>query len=341
MKKIRAIALLLALCMLLAACTSGADTASIAEYEGGSVPAGVYLYQLTSAYGEAAAKEDDASVPLLEGTVEGVAAADWIRDRALKEVKENTGAELLFDRLGLSFDEDTAAAVKSNQDSMWEYYGTTMEKKGIARSSMDRFVSSVYKRDSVLKALFGEGGEKEIPDEKLRAAYEENYRRVEMLTISKTGVAEEDKETVAGLLDSYYERAAAGEDMTALMAEEYARQNGVTAEEAAEAVSMGQDMVIRRDNTGYPQELRDMIFSDGALDTPKKYSSDSYDVLFVVRELFSGEMSDFDYQMEHDTLLRDAAQDDLSASLAAAADEAGYRVNEKAVQRYKVADVVS
>ena len=341
MKKTRIFALVLALCLALTACNSGRDTASIASYDGKTVPAGVYLYSLTSAYGEAAAKRDDTEGELLSGTVEGVPAADWIRDDALNIVKEFVGAEQLYAQQGLSFDEATAAEIKSSQDSMWNYYGSTLEDKGIARSSLDAVVENIYKRSAVLHALYGEGGEQELTDEELRAYYSDNYRRVEMLAVMKAGVADEDKETVAGLLDSYYDRAVAGEEMLTLIAEEYARQTGSTVEDAAAAVGGDQTVLVSRDTTGYPAALIEQIFATSETGTPQKYTSDDFDVLFVVHDLFEGDMANADYLAEYDTLLEGAAKDDFAARLAAAADDAGYKLNDKAVQRYKVADVVA
>ena len=121
----------------------------------------------------------------------------------------------------------------------------------------------------------------------------------------------------------------------------YARQTGTTVEEAAAAVGGDQSVLVSRDTTGYPAALIEQIFATAETGTPQKYTSDEFDVLFVVRDLFEGEMADADYLAEYDTLLEGAAKDDFSARLALAADDAGYKVNDRAVQRYKVADVVA
>jgi len=340
MKHLRILTLLLALCLALTACSSGRDTAVIATYAGGSVPAGVYLYEITSAFSEAAAIGSSDTGNLLEGSVEGTPAADWIRDRALETVKEFAGTELLYDRLGLASDETEEAGIKSSQESMWNYYGPQLEERGIARTSLDAIVRGTYKREAVLQAIYGAGGEQEISDDVLRAYYRENYRRVEMLVISKLGLSDEGLVEASGLLDGYYDRAVAGEEMTALIAEEYARRTDTTVEEAAELAGDNQAVLVTRDSTGYPQALIEQIFAVAETGVPQTYTSDDYDVLFIVRELLETDAAEADYLSSYDTLLAEAAADDFAARLAQAADDAGYSVNQKAVQRYQVAKVL-
>ena len=79
MKSSRILALLLAFCMMLTACSqSGAETAVSASYAGGELPAGVYLYYLTTSISKVTAALEIYDESVLDETYEGKNAAECL-----------------------------------------------------------------------------------------------------------------------------------------------------------------------------------------------------------------------------------------------------------------------
>jgi len=342
MRKIRAAALVLALCLLLVplgGCSRGEDTAAIATSKNGEIPAGVYLYYLTAAYDDAAAAVENPYGNVLEQTVDGVPAAEWIARNARNETMASAAASAKFEELGLSLDAQTTARIASTVSSMWSSYGARLESFGIAQSSLEQVIASSYKSRALLHALYGEGGEFEIPEAQLRDYYEETYRRVIPLVMSNTLLEGEGLELQKQRFADYYERALAGEELLDLIIEENAFQTGVEPEEAAaQFAGSTQEVVVTRDTTGYPQDLLDQIFATQEKNAVQKYEGEDYDILFEVRELAG---DDFSFEGAHDTILEAAAAEDYRAYLEAAAQEIGYALNEKAVARYTVEEMLN
>jgi hypothetical protein len=180
------------LCLLLpVGCAYNPETVmTIGDTE---ITAGVYLFtQFTTAqeaYGEYGAEAEADSVETFIDTendyeIEGVPVRDWINDKLVEKLKEYAFVEQEFDRLNLYFSGADLSSLEYMREYYWQQWKSTMERNGIGAESFDLVLTNDYKRDSILKTLYGEGGEMAFSDEEYEAYFLENYTRVDYLKIS-------------------------------------------------------------------------------------------------------------------------------------------------------------
>lgn len=164
------------------ACSS--DTAWIMQKGELEMPAGVYLNNLIQSYYDASMKVEDSSKSVLSGTIEGQKAADWIKENALNQTKIDMAICSKFNDLGLEFTLEELSACHSQAESYYEKAGENMEKNGISQNSIELLYQLNYMKVKVFDAIYGEGGEKEIPESEIRDYYNNNYIKMAVQTFN-------------------------------------------------------------------------------------------------------------------------------------------------------------
>ena len=173
-----ALLLAVAMCFSLAGCYDE-DLNWSAKYDDTELPAGAYIYYLSIAYNEAASKvstEDE----VLKCEIDGTPAETWIKNRADEYVNQYFYIQNEMKRL--------------TTESYWNYFGTSFEKFGIAKTSFD-IAYSQYNRMylKVFNALYGEGGENEVPESELRQHIEDDYYDYEYFSAPLTKTDDDNK----------------------------------------------------------------------------------------------------------------------------------------------------
>lgn len=231
LKKAAAAVLASALCLSFAGCYDENDSWAAKKGED-SLPLGGYIYYLNSAYSEAMGKVSTEE-EVLKATVEDKGAETWIRDRAMTYLKSYFYISDKFDELGLEITEDDQASIQSSTDTMWNYYKTSMESLGIAKTSFDQ-TYSLYntKYQKVLETMYGKGGEKEISEDELRTYYTENYSSYDYFYVSLTkkdddgnsvDMTDDEKADVKKKLEAYVKDINSGSTTIEDAAKEYAK----------------------------------------------------------------------------------------------------------------------
>lgn len=342
------LAVALAVCSL-SGCTFGANTRTAATYNGGEIPAGIYIYNQMTALNEAYYQVPDMSKNVLSQEIDGVKATDWINNRAAELTRTYAAVESEFDRLGLTLDSGVAAAATQSLRQSWDNQKDQMEKAGIGYSSLEAVLLNSAKSQLLFSTYYGEGGEFAVTEEDYKAFYEENYRRVLMLVLSKKydqatqdafdeeGAAEQQK-----LIESCFERSKAGEPLIDLIVENdeaihSALDSGDTHSHEP-LTEENQIDVVYRENTNYPQALRDQIFASNTLNTPETYEDENYGVIFERRDLMADETA---YQSARYSMLPLMKQAEYQEKLLAVADTLGFTLNQTAVKKFKVDNLMN
>ena len=156
-----------------------------------TLPIGSYIYYLSTSYNEAASRIDT-ETKVLKSELDGKDAETWIRDRAMKYVNQYFFIEQEMDRLGLEMTEADYEEAMLNTTNYWTYFGTIFEDYGVAQSSFDVAYSQYnVKYLKIFKALYGEGGEREIPEADLIDEYVSTYYNYEYFLVPLTTTAED------------------------------------------------------------------------------------------------------------------------------------------------------
>lgn len=103
-------------------------------------------------------------------------ARDYIKSEADESCKFHLYTNKLFNDLGLKLTPQQVTEYKTNADTMWTNVRTTMEQYGISKESfVASYSESGIKLDAIFKAMYQEGGEKEVTLDELKKYYTENY----------------------------------------------------------------------------------------------------------------------------------------------------------------------
>lgn len=190
LKRAAAALLALAMCAGLAGCYSE-DKAWSARLGDDTMPIGGYIYYLTSAYSEAAGKVSTEN-SVLGSAIDGQDAEEWVRDRALDYLYSYYYVQQKFDELGLSLSDEEQDEMASSVSALWSYNKTYFEEMGIARSSFEKtYAAFNQKLSKLLPAMYGKGGELEIPEADLKEYYVNGYTYYQSFSIPLTKTDEE------------------------------------------------------------------------------------------------------------------------------------------------------
>jgi hypothetical protein len=196
------------------------------------MPAGLFLaYQISAvndaqqALYEQNLAQEGFTVPatteeLLKLTVGEKPAKQWVQDRTLEHVKLYYYAQQRFAELGLEMTDDLQMIVDYTTETFWAQSGSLLDENGISQDSLRLQSTGDVKLRRIFEALYGEGGEREVPLEELKQKFASDYASVDMILAPKPATIPEgsDKTTVEdavaevrGMLEAYIPRIQAGE----------------------------------------------------------------------------------------------------------------------------------
>ena len=350
LKKASAAVLAAALCLSLASC---GDTSYIAQAEGETIPAGIYILAQYYALGEAQSTEgyDSTLEDIWDNQLDGKPLETWVNDRAVELLQRYVEVEKEFVDQGLELDQDTLDSIATQVENYWASGEELYENIGVSQDSYELYLTNNQKYYELFDAYYGEGGTEEIPDEDLMAHYEGNYAEFKMISFSKTDSSGEtlDDEAMAELEDtanSYLQRAQDGEDFDALIAEradEVAEANGTdstdTSDEEDSSEEVNNMMMIRKDEASYvvSTSVANAIFDEAQIGAPILLSDD-YGYYVVLR--YDVTEDEETYAQMRQTVLLDLKQEDYDAVLLENAQSLDLVLNESAVNRYSPKKIV-
>jgi hypothetical protein len=172
----RVTAAVMALIMMVSAAGCSGDKTWAAKKDNDTVPIGVYIFYLYSAYGEASSKVTDTSKAVLSQKIDNKDAATWIRDTAMTSLKSYLAVDAKMKELKLELTADEKKTASSNSAQAWSSYGTTFQNYGISQASFELAYSQYNaKRDKIFLALYGKNGKNAVSDDELKTYFEKNF----------------------------------------------------------------------------------------------------------------------------------------------------------------------
>ncbi|MGN0692870.1 MAG: hypothetical protein ACI4K7_11020 [Oscillospiraceae bacterium] len=252
-------ALLAAAAMTVSLAGCGEDTIYIGTSQDKDIPSGLYIYYLMNAYYSAQSYMTETDTDVFAITIEEQNARDWMISTAKSDLMEYLAVEQKFDEYDLELTDDEVDAAKINIDSMWEYYGSVYESYGIAESSFLKAYENSLKADKLFDVVYGENGEREVPEEDIKSYMTENYALINYISMNLVDgegnlLKSDGKAERMEMAKDYVERAKNGEDFDTLnfeylayfdelKAEAQAAAEAAAAEEA-ESDTVSSEMVV-------------------------------------------------------------------------------------------------
>lgn len=287
LKKFTAAAAASAIALSLASC--GKDTSWGAEIDGTQLRAGILIYfqssALSEAYGYLGEGEDD----VLAITIEDQPAREWINNKAVESMRKFAAVENKFDELGLKFENKEDELVKITASSWWEYLGEYYEEIGVSEQSyLDIGVNS-EKELALFDHYYGEGGEREIPEEEVRNYLKENYARIKYIEMPlKDGegniLKSDGKADIKTMAEEYIERAKNGESFE-VIAKEYDDYYASLSASEEEGSADGDHEFTAEESSGEEEENYGTVVTKGS----------TLPSASVIEKVFSGDLADNEY----------------------------------------------
>ncbi len=262
-KKITAFLTSLAVVVSATGCGTGKSTSWSARFGEYETSAGIFIYYEMNAYYEALnqVKLDNPDIDttdkkaLKASVIDNKDMLTWIQDEATENLRKFLAVQSEFDTRGLSLTETEQAELDASTESAWEYYGEYYESNGIGEESFKKINELAYKSSMLFESYYGEDGTDAVAMEELEKYYQENYARVELLSMgtkNSDGFTYDDdtKKEIKELAEEYVERINDGEEFSDIR-KDYEEFSAELAErvEAKEEEENGQLSIVTEEVT--------------------------------------------------------------------------------------------
>ena len=260
MKLVKKATALLAVCAIaigMTACGTSSGSEIVAENENTKITMGAYAYCMYSAYYQASYYVPDSTKSILSQEINGQPAEDWMRDRALENMKSMFVVDAKAAELGVSFTDEERKNIDTNMDSSWNTsqdfikqlisYGVT--KEGVKQLSFEFNL----KYTKIFQTLYGEGGEKAVSAEDKKAHLIGNYADFAYFTKSVSSLTDDEKTAAKETLDSYAAAINDGSKTMEQVAEEYKTAENLSSD------PLKTDVTNLDTNTQYTQSYSEMV----------------------------------------------------------------------------------
>lgn len=335
------------------------------------LPAGVYIYNMYTAYQEVYYKSyySGGGTDVLSQTMEEKPAVEWIKEKAMKNIKNILSVDAKMKELGIEFTEEEEANARSQGDSNWQKMGATLESFGVSRNSFDISTSLLSaKTDKLFNSIYGPNGTQAVTDDQIKTYFLENYIDYESI-----GKAIPDESVSQSAEDSYDESDQSSDDELLVESDlsntssEEADSEGndnsdfVEDEEKIQQQFQGYEDMINQgytmqevdakyqqddelsesqlfssvediNTTNMPQEIKD-AYALMPNNTAKIVKSDSTYYLIYKKDI-NNQVSKLDDENFKKEVLKNMKSEELNSNLESYIDDLGYQVNNAVIKKY-------
>lgn len=323
MKKIASGALALLMAASLTAC--GGDTSWAYRSENATVTSGMYVGLSIQALNSAFAVDGyDSSKSPFKQDLEGKDGTQWIQDKAAELSREYLAVEEKFQEMGLSFTDEEESSFNNNVELYWTTLrmSSTYENEGCGKESFTKILRNSAKKNKIFEAVYGEGGEKEVPVDELKTIFTTDYAKGTYITVSLTD-SDGNALTGADLIakkdeaQKLLDRINGGEDI-----------EKVKAEYNDADVSEDSSVVVSRSNENL-STVGSAIVKGKAGDTGM-VTDDKYAYVYLVQDPLSGET----FEKYRSTVLQNLKSDEYDELVAQWASGLSVETNSAAVKKH-------
>lgn len=242
-------------------------------------------------------------------TIEGKSYSDWVKEDALRAAKRFTVIFKTAEEKGIELSDEEIQQINDQVNSDWDtsndyamyLYGVNTigefyEAQGIGKDSMRDVSKANLLNSKLFDYYYGEGGEKQVPDEEFESYAEENYSACRVLRLPLTDYkgdeleSDADKQAVRDKAKAYAERVNNGEKMIDIKydadlesARNTARTNAETGydEDSSVADGLSRDDYIKKavDEATATKADSDETLDEVVSKTSTRYSAEMIDYI--------------------------------------------------------------
>ena len=335
----RTLACVSAMALLLLSLTGcGNKPANIATFDGGEIPAGVYILNEYNQYVNFMNYTGQSSLSTKiteEETLEEVILSD-----ALLSMKNYAAVETECKRLGIELSEEELNGIKGEAKKLYSDNKELYEGKGIGLSSVEKTGISNTLSMKLLDKLYGEGGEMEVSLEEKNKFLNDTYRKAVVIDIAlrdeEGNLLEGDKKEEAKKnAKAEFEAIANGEKSFMEVFKDVNGKRGVEVPSDAEAKTY--TTLITAEDTRFAHDFVVNLFSDGekTYDKPEIYEAEGSTYIYMLYDVTENNFA----EILGSNLIFEMKQKDFSDYLTKKSEEINLVFDEGALKTYGIKNI--
>lgn len=350
-KKVAAAAAASAMVLTLASC--GKDTTWGAEIDGVNIRAGIMILFQSNALSEAYTYMGEGDTDVMALTIEDKTTEAWVNDSAKQYMREYAAVENKFNELGIKFENNEEEKVSILVDQWWEYYQDYFESIGVGKQSYLDVTLNSEKKNAIFDYYYGEGGEKAVSEDDIKAYLEENNARINYIKMElKDGegnlLKSDGKAEIKTMAEGYIERIKNGEYMNTVgkeyadyynalvkAAAEAASEENAAAEDAQTEVAYSDNTrVISKESTVPSAAVAEKVF-DSSVKAGDVFLVEEDEVYYIVQkqELFADETY---LENQRENVIHELKDEEFDQTVKSWTESQNAVFNDAAFERYKV-----
>lgn len=351
-KKILAVILIVTMALTATGCS---DLTWSFKTDDTTVSIGTYIFYEYSAFYDASLKVSDSDAQVLDQTIDGTPAEEWIRDTALDSIKKYLAVEKLMKDMNLTLTSEEEETAETNTDYIWNVYGfgEEFENYGIAKESYNKAVYLLSAKDEkIFKAIYDKDGTKAISDDDVKKYFTENYTDYYYFTYDLTttdtstgdtvAMSDTEKEKVVKEFDGYLKMVNSEkktyEDVVNAFIEFTGSESSATEETSvAESSPSNHHTTILNENSMLDESVRNKIIAmkDNSYDAFIDGEGDSAKYYFIYKTSITERAEEFLADSdERVSVLHSMKDEEYDSYIDEVIKELKYETNERALDKY-------
>ncbi len=320
MKKNKWVSLLLAggLCVSLSGCI-GNFYENVGTVDGQEISSGLYLNLQYDAYNYGRTLVEDTEADVFGQEVDGLSFNEWLSQETDTRLREYVAVERLSRENEVILSEEGYSYLEQ-MASYWEFSSEIYAENGISYDTMMRTLTNDLLKSELFLYFYGPEGELAPSDEEIRTAYDEQFGKIEYISLpyTTTGDPTEEKEAeVMAVAEELQARLEAGETLEDVAESGVSQAYEITGREFTDASTEASvsssylEFEGDDDSAYYPQEFRSSL-KDLENGTVGVHVMDS---VILVYEKVPNFEDDETFEAERDNVVQSLYQDDFDTYL--------------------------
>ncbi len=262
-----------------------------------------YLYALMTADNEAYEKasaqltdsgvkeEDITEKKLYAQKLDGKSYVDWTHARAKEIVAEMAAYKIKCDQNKLTLDKDTVANLETQVQQYWTGYGyqSVYETNGVSYETFKKAMTYPAYSTRYFDFIYGEGGEKEVPEKDILTAMEKNFEIANVISVDLSELKDDEVKKNREKLDGYVKKLKKGTPFSEIYNDYYNIKEDATTSSGASsssssAPSSSADATsseVEKEEKLEPKDLYATLL--GSKDT-ESYANDNFDTVKAMKK---------------------------------------------------------
>lgn len=295
--------------------------------ENETLPVGVYICYMYSAYQTAQSKVADTKKSVLKQTVEDKNGEDYIKDTALINCKNILAVNSKLNELNISLTDEEIEEAKNSVSSTWSQMSKILEGYGISKDSFDIAIGvAPVKYEKLFEALYSEGGTQEVTEEDFKNYFQNEYISYSYISKSITDLDDEQKTSLEENFNNYAAKINDGSSNINDISEEYKTSENLESSPLVNNVAKSDEIYL-------PDDVKDVLINLQTNNAQLVKTDSQYYLIY--KDDISNSLSKLEDQNFKQQLLVTMKNDEFTSMLDETANSLNISINKSALRKYK------